>query len=468
MNKSKTRKLDVSIVLFSSALGTLQNGKRFEFFMDKKEILSATIDKNIYDANGGFSFDLRGGYDENWKDVISVGDVSYIVVDGRVKMLGMVSSVGKSSTVTKDGIVRRTAVKVQDLGWLFTKFAKFLTDIAYRLNESKIGLKFFNAYKDIQKEYKRTNYNLKELYRLTWDKIVRAYMETIEDNNGQPFGFSSVGSLRKFSDNLFECVSNAFNLDYPIMLNIQQENYENIWDLWSDLANNPFNELYCDTCYKGQKVAVFNSEGTYKEVGAGQTEIDSQEGFRVICRPSPWLSATVGGKARFYDMLEEANVIDPIKIIDMKFSKSSAEVKSLFLVYPKGGLLSPDAFKANGDFDVDQRFLGTWGLDMMEVPLASFDRTQKFRSFLKDKATILKNAYANIDKFWAGECILSYQDVRVGQCVITPEDIDKLERQMGALVTQVTDTFTAPASFITKYTFVRGEVLDPEQSNIGR
>ena len=50
----KKRRIELSVTLFARS----QNGKKYEFFMGQREILSLDITKDSFSPNGGFSFDL--------------------------------------------------------------------------------------------------------------------------------------------------------------------------------------------------------------------------------------------------------------------------------------------------------------------------------------------------------------------------------------------------------------------------
>lgn len=446
--ESKKRKIDLAVVLFAIS----QGGKRYEFYMQERDVLSLDMEKDQLDTTGGFSFDLKGNYKENWKDIITPGDLAHVVVDGKLKMQGLVQSVGYGSSQEAQGISNRTSVKVLDLTWLLTKFGKFMSNYTWRTHKSTIGVNFFNAFKAIQQEYNYTEYDLRRIFEVVWTNIIKAYIDTIQQLTGKPFQFSDGTTLDKFGANLFNLVSDQFDISYPLTINIFQENWPSIWAFYEEVANRPFNELYTDTVYKGQKIAIFGQSGTYHTA--------FKDGFRVMCRPNPWL------EDRFKTMLPEANNIDPIKMTKVEATKSGSEVKSFFLVYPSGGIISPNAFKVNGDFAIDERLLGSWGLDIMETPISfvSQSKGKDVKEYVVDTANKLQKAFSRIDSVWSGQATLAYHDVRIGDCVVFPDEVGSPDR-MGALVTHVLDSFKAPATAITKFTFVRGEMLTSDMLN---
>lgn len=439
---SKITSTDFTVYLWARSTGKKYELKR------RTEVLSASIEKSIFEPVGGFSFELRNDPSIDWEDIISNGDYTEIKVDGKLKMMGMVTSVGYGSSVQGGNLNNRLSVKVSDLGMLFTKFAKFLSNVVWNLQGQQTGLgtRFFQAFTDIASQYDYSTYNLLRVFYVSWVEIMSAFFDSVQDATGKPFLFSNNKTLVDAFQYSFRTISDSFNLNYPMTLHILSERFETLWQFWSMLAPYPFLELFCDTVYKGQNIAVFNKDSNYIK-----SELDT---FSIVVRDNPWLGDN------FEAMKPLANEIDPVNFVQINATKSAAEVKSIYLVYPEGCQNMAETFKGSGDFAVDTNYLGKWGFDFQEIALPFFKYDlNNWAKYCKGKATLVQQAYSKIDEYYAGAATMKYWDVRVGQCILIPQKAGSA-RRMYALATQVTDSFSAEDSgAFTQITFVRGEVI---------
>lgn len=405
-----------------------------------REVLSASIQKSMFEPVGGFSFELRNDTKINWEEVISNGDLASIFVDSKLKMTGIVTGVSYISALQGNKANTRVAVKVSDLGLLFTKYAKWISDPSWRLNGAMLGLRFQKAFMAITTQTNFSTYNIKNILRTTWSEMIEAMADTIISVTGRSTFTQRFG---KALTHLFLCISNRFDSAYPLTLHILEQNYSNAWELWNKIVNPPLAELFCDSLYKGQRVLTFGTPGVVSM---------PSNSFGIVCRPSPWLGSNFD-KAKLV-----ANIIDPLHLMQVNASKSAAEVKSVYLVYPEGGQVSPTAFRANGDVAVDKNYMSTWGIDIQEVPLAFCAYDQDARQFATGLASLLQTAYSKIDEYFSGVALMRYWDVRIGQCICLPPKIGS-KKAMYALAVQVSDSFEASdSSAKTQVTFVRGEI----------
>lgn len=461
--KSKIDTHTAEVVVFAR-----KTGEEFHFFMNK-QVLSLQVEKDMFNPIGGCNFELKNtavasqefkklGIN-SWEEVLSIGDTVFVSIDEKLKMRGLIMGIGYTSLLQKGKVKDTLMVKVSDMGILFSKFGKFITDVTWRVNQSEIGANFFEAFLKVMNEYNYDRYALKETMELSWNEIIGAYLESIP----VPliFSFSNGETFSNFSQNLFEGVSDRFDTTYPLTIHYFQENFADVWQFWTKLSNPPFTELFCDSVYKGQKIATFDSR---KFITVKQDQ------YMVICRPNSWIgdnfetlkkqdvkSQSIGvGIAEELTKTGLLNEINPIKVYQVQASKSGAEIKSMFLVYPEGGV-SPMEMKANGDFAIDNRFFSTWGIDIQNVPLSFSDFKKDTRSFAATLAGKLQSAYENIDKFYSGVVMSTYHDVRVGQAVKFRRRVG-LEEDMIAMAVRVVDQLKSPASFHTQTTFVRGEI----------
>jgi len=433
--KNKIDSHDIQLTVYARKEG----GRPYDLYA-QKEVLQAIIDKQMFQPFGGLSVELRNPADKDWEEIFSNGDLATIKVNGRTKMTALINSVGYGSILQDNTVTNTLSIKAVDLGIMFSKFGKFITDPTWRVNSSSFGLNFFSAFQRIRNQYTYAKYDLKTIFRLTWTEMVGAFMKATSEL-GIPFTFSNGMTFDMAFLNTFDGVSDSFDNSYPLEIHILKENYPDVWQFWLKISNPPFTELFCDSVYKGQQIGQFGSK---------DFAVPTKDDFMVICRPNPWL----GG--RFEILKKRVNEIDPINFIQINATKSAAEVKSVYLVYPEGGA-NPASYRMSGDFAVDANLMSKWGVDFQEVPLSFLAYKENARDYAKGMADILKEGYANIDNYYSGASLMTYTDVRVGQAIKMPHKLGS-KKQMYALVVGVTDQFKAPASMHTQITFVRGEI----------
>lgn len=413
-------------------------------------LLSLQIQKTMQQPVGGLSAELANvGPHQDWERQIENGDLIHARVDGKLKMLGIINSVGAASTVGDKGqINNRVAIKAADFGILFTNFAQLIHDATWGGERFNLGATFALVFEAIHAaitmEGLRDGYNIKGLLQLTWDKIMTAYSD-VAAAMGQPLRFADGSDFKTMfggarGARLFETVSSAYDTRYPLLVHIPEE-HKALWDLWTAAANMPFNEIWADTCYAGQLVDTLDP----------LTTPVTAEGFRVICRPNPWL----GG--RFADMADHEYPAS--KITAVNAVKSAAEVKSLYLVYPASDQRNANDMRATGNYAVDKRLFSIWGPGAQETALNFVDGSEDPIAAAAGLADLLQEGYADIDSYWAGTLAGRYHDVRVGQKILFPRKLHYPTRLTAALAQSVTDKldFSAGApKLTTQVTFTRG------------
>jgi hypothetical protein len=424
---------------------------------DAGHILSCQIEKG-QGVTGGCSIELQNTANTDWEHEISNGDYVELYVKAsddlyyKLKMSGMVNSVGFSSTTGGGQARNRVAIKVVDLGILFTKFARLMHDSYWGSTKFGVSAIFAEAYDRTKESLTESSYDLKSIFTTTWKNILKPYFDAVQTLTGEPFMLGNGATLDDtFGSNgewLFDTVADTFDFTYPMVTQIN-EAYQGLWQFWEQASNPPFNELWGDTCYEGQEIDLFEQ---------GQLpHVITVEGYRIICRPNPWL----------YNHFERmrTNVIPPVKVESVEGTKSASEVKSMYLVYPISDFNHANSYKASGDYAIDERLFSLWGVAIEEKAIHYVKATdaagkpQNPEQYVKQLSGVLKDGFDIIDRVYAGTVSMRYHDVRVGQKIQFPQKVTDLNQTMRALVQKVTDRFKYDSNHpqsTTTVTYVRG------------
>jgi hypothetical protein len=337
-----------------------------------------------------------------------------ISIQGEQKMIGIIDSVRKKTTVSADGKPsRRIIITGRDLGALLVDhkiwYDKNPETSKERGNNSIVaGAIIFNEILEDQ-----AHKIMQKIYQVWFEDVLGVSANLPSGEKIIPFSWADGESIPQKLTCEYAAGMGLTNNSYTDFYNVAFKSWNqegSIFDLMKQFSGAPFNELFVDT------------GGTTVSIDKDRPSVELyRDQVHTIYRPSPFTDDTViqtdiENKLDINDL--PYHEITDADIVDKDLGIGKNEMYSIYMVYPMANLVDTSSGAYFSPPEIDSVALNRYGHRPLTIPLGGWDDSQDGGNFTEQSRKLQRLArswYQNNDKYLTGTIKIKGREMmRVG------------------------------------------------------